>query len=189
MNDTTPLLVPERLSGLVAPDGRPAAEHFQRWFGGSQVVDAQGAPLVVFHGTGLDIERFREGPAFFTSDPEMASGYARRAGDGGNVMPVYLALKNPKRMDFLPPHVPSYYERRRRALYSQGYDGIVTSDGVCVAFWPGQIKSALGNSGLFRGDSNLVNDLEPCQLAPTRLVSPPVQAQSPASAPRRARPR
>jgi hypothetical protein len=89
---------------------------FKRWFGDSKVVDAQGEPLVVYHGTGRDFPAFdptkvgstfnsdRSG-FFFSSDPATASDYAEFSASGGrpaqngvtgaNVMPVYVSLKNP----------------------------------------------------------------------------------------------
>lgn len=72
---------------------------FKRWFGDSKVVDADGKPLVVYHGTGVnfgnrgeavggDFTEFDpstagkssktgapDGSFFFTSDPEVASSY------------------------------------------------------------------------------------------------------------------
>ena len=33
-------------------------EKFQRWFKDSKVVDADGKPLVVYHGTGADFSEF-----------------------------------------------------------------------------------------------------------------------------------
>ena len=59
---------------------------FKQWFGESQVVDENGAPLTVFHGTARPDRigtRFRKdratsGPmAFFTDDPAIASNYAK----------------------------------------------------------------------------------------------------------------
>jgi hypothetical protein len=58
---------------------------FRAWFGTSKVVDAQGNPLPVYHGTGRADRvgtRFRKarataGPmSYFTDNPEIASGYA-----------------------------------------------------------------------------------------------------------------
>jgi len=92
---------------------------FKRWFGDSKVVDENGEPLVVYHGTNSDFTAFDDTASgansgnrgflgrgfYFSSSPQSASMYAgvtrpqgtdtwRRA-DGGNVMPVYLSLQNP----------------------------------------------------------------------------------------------
>ena len=63
--------------------------NFWRWFGRSKVVDAQGRPLVVYHGTAYDFDRFDsgrnrtelnekyQGDGFhFSPDPRVASRYA-----------------------------------------------------------------------------------------------------------------
>lgn len=72
-------------------DGAPRASTnaFKRWFGDSKVVDENGNPLVVYHGTAADIEFFdplalgantRAASAkkafFFAASPKVASGYA-----------------------------------------------------------------------------------------------------------------
>lgn len=62
---------------------------FKKWFGESKVVDAEGKPLVVYHGTTATFTKFEksamgkqtEAPSskmafFFSSDPETASGYS-----------------------------------------------------------------------------------------------------------------
>jgi hypothetical protein len=60
---------------------------FLNWFSGSKVVDRQGKPLRVYHGTRKDFENFDLAlagmvgdhfaeAAFFTDDPQIASGYA-----------------------------------------------------------------------------------------------------------------
>lgn len=60
---------------------------FKKWFGDSKVVDANGEPLVVYHGTNADIFKFelasghggKVDVAFFTSSAEVASDYANNA--------------------------------------------------------------------------------------------------------------
>ena len=60
----------------------PAVETaaFKRWFGGSKVVNEDGKPLVVYHGTRNSFDTFRngiyEGPIFFSTSPEFASKFA-----------------------------------------------------------------------------------------------------------------
>lgn len=95
-------------------------EAFKRWFGDSKVVDANGEPLVVYHGTASDITAFdigRSGEstgntgfygagAYFSEDADYASGFsfwARRSDDQApNVVPVYLSLKNPAYINITP---------------------------------------------------------------------------------------
>jgi hypothetical protein len=77
---------------------------FKKWFGKSKVVDADGKPLVVYHGSSEDISVFKSGldrggdrlfaqaGLYFTADSELADVYA---GDDGAVYSVYLSIKNP----------------------------------------------------------------------------------------------
>jgi hypothetical protein len=76
---------------------------FKKWFGDSKVVDADGKPLVVYHGTNKDIATFKtERPAWFSATTGLANQFAaggRRAmGDkpkrGSAVYPVYLSAQN-----------------------------------------------------------------------------------------------
>lgn len=76
---------------------------FQRWFADSKVVDAEGKPLVVYHGSPNDFSVFsyefnnRNGQAegrgfYFTDNRSYAEGYQS---DGGKLFEVYLSLQNP----------------------------------------------------------------------------------------------
>ena len=80
---------------------------FKRWFGDSRVVDADGRPLVVYHGGAKGITAFDKGKIgtnfgydkdgfFFTTErgdyPGTADNYA---GEDGDVYHVYLSLQNP----------------------------------------------------------------------------------------------
>ncbi|MFW9595149.1 MAG: LPD38 domain-containing protein [Macromonas sp.] len=88
-------------------------EAFWRWFGNSKVVDADGKPLAVYHGTNADVAEFRQpqrwlgngellptGVHFFAKEPAVATAFAenrtRLAKDGSpNVIPVFLKAANP----------------------------------------------------------------------------------------------
>lgn len=57
---------------------------FKRWFGNSKVVDANGNPLVVYHGTAQSIEEFRAkqaGAIFVTADPKFAEDFSEMSKD------------------------------------------------------------------------------------------------------------
>jgi len=102
---------PERVDQTDTPE-------FKAWFKGSKVVDAEGKPLVVYHGTTADFDTFdpkRAGQndhgwygngVYLSADPGTASAYTNydniksggKLGDtpiSSNVMPVYVALQNP----------------------------------------------------------------------------------------------
>ncbi len=85
---------------------------FKKWFGDSKVVDENGDPLVVYHGTRQKFSEFSHfvrrrsgamGTFSFSASPALASSYAQRR-DGGsspNVVPAYLSLQNPLVIDAL----------------------------------------------------------------------------------------
>ena len=76
---------------------------FKEWFGDSKVVDADGNPMVVYHGTDADIEVFDPALSraaikglgvFLSSSPPVANTYATGS-SGRNVIPAYASLKTP----------------------------------------------------------------------------------------------
>lgn len=83
-------------------------EAFKKWFGSSRVVDENGKPLVVYHGSPENFKEFdhskigrigtSEGKGFyFTPERSRAYGYVDR-GDGGKngkVYEVYLSIQKP----------------------------------------------------------------------------------------------
>jgi hypothetical protein len=148
---------------------------FQQWFGDSKVVDDAGVPLVVYHGTTSSfnvfsfarVRRNQELGVFTSADPVVAINYAESG--GGNVMPLYLSIKNPYAMGndermMMQVFGEEYAEGGVNAFVSglmeSGYDGIYVPgerDGQTteeqsdqwIAFSPNQIKSAVGNIGTF----------------------------------------
>jgi len=172
--------------------------NFRAWFGASKVVDEQGAPLVVYHGTSRDFDAFDTAAQrsiqadssaaglYFTRHPEDASGYAtgRTGREGANVVPVYVSLKNP----FIWPAddiSPSLITAAKRAeLEAKGYDGIIYRGGdEIVAFRPEQVKSAIGNSGLFDPASGSLTDApdqtEGVQTGAADVSAVPLPAKAP----------
>lgn len=71
---------------------------FKKWFGNSKVVDENGDPLVVYHGTPANFNEFYTWSHFGTA--EQANYRVMRAGldPGINIIPVYLSIKNPLRL-------------------------------------------------------------------------------------------
>jgi len=151
---------------LKAPNGEPTklnpgqwaqvrTKAFKEWFGdwendpknASKVVDENGEPLVMYHGTDADFDTFKDEDGigmYFSPNPEHADAYAdvkgRQNGParGDNVKPVFLNIQNPA---------------RRHANLTE-YDGIITRDaqgnmGFVAVFEPSQIKSATANRGTF----------------------------------------
>jgi hypothetical protein len=80
---------------------------FRNWFGNSKVVDKNGQPEVMYHGTAKEISKFYPNQ-FFTFSPKAATSYAlkeqyeqdtRFDGEsegiqGANIVPVYIKAEN-----------------------------------------------------------------------------------------------
>lgn len=95
----------ENIGDLAAYETKDIPEqNFKRWFEGSQVVDENGQPLKLYHGTDADLDVFSfgklgkntgVGTAFnFTDSPETAKSY------GNKVLKTYLNMQNPITVDF-----------------------------------------------------------------------------------------
>ena len=152
-------------------------DNFKKWFEGSTVVNEDGSPKVMYHGTSKD-QDFKSFKAskrgmFFTEDRTSASDYAvendskkvkmgpgwtfEHVNTSSRVMPVYLSIKKPYKLS--EAELKAYAEDPRPYAKVQaeiadrakaaGYDGVDYGGGVMVAFEPTQIKSAIGNNGDF----------------------------------------
>ena len=147
-------------------------DNLKKWFGNSKVVNPDGTPMRVYHGTSSDFGEFSHehigkendygymGAGFyFMSDPEWGSGYAEVAGEksgGSSVLPVYLKMENPYiiyKYEQLPLKAKTGIFNKTEAialtniLKKRGYDGVILDNMEFVVFEPQQIKSATGNNG------------------------------------------
>lgn len=84
----------------------PVADNaaFQKWFGESKVVNADGTPMVVYHGTDAydQINVFKRGKKgwlgpgiYLAQDKNDAQHYADKSGYGGRVYELYARAENP----------------------------------------------------------------------------------------------
>ena len=153
---------------------------FRDWFGdwencpdeASKVRDANGEPLVVYHGSRenfYEFKRWTDGLInsghFFSPDRKNALGY------GSNIYDVYLNLRNPLEVDAQGANFSSIEYGGEKVAASdlgnlaemEGYDGVVISDVAdsadmgsendrtvdYISFAANQIKSASRNTGSF----------------------------------------
>jgi hypothetical protein len=170
---------------LLAPNGKPSnlterqyaqvrTKAFKKWFGdwennpenASKVVDENGEPLVVYHGSKnvnfntfkYDYLRKPDNGFFFTSDKEYAKQY-------GDVRGFFLSIKNPN-LTNIPLNIDSV-ETLLTVNYKIGTDGIKGYDDTntnenlynskgqeYVALRSNQIKSATDNTGTFNAESD-----------------------------------
>jgi hypothetical protein len=84
------------------------SESFKKWFGDSKVVNQDGSPKVMYHGTTKSFDSFKSkydlenetkgAGIYFTSDSDIANKYTknnRGTMKDANIMPVYLKMENP----------------------------------------------------------------------------------------------
>lgn len=145
------------------------SKYFKKWFGDSKVVDENGQPLVVYHGTESN-EAFSvfetnspDGtPAiYFSSNKKVANSYS------GNlpIYEVYLKMENPLEVDAQGKEYNDFTaEMRSNIDYANrnGYDGVIVKNirddwsqkkggkvaTTYIVFSPEQIKS-VDNQGTF----------------------------------------
>lgn len=127
---------------------------FKEWFGNSKVVDSEGKPLIVYHGTIKAFNEFNTSDfgallgkgSYFTVSQTEAQQYS---GQGTRIVPAYLSIEKPYYVKSAMDTVPG-----RDEMLSMGYDGVIqkNDDGSvkwAVAHKPNQIKSATDNTGAF----------------------------------------
>ena len=132
----------------------------------SKIVDENGEPLVVYHGSDAEFEVFdrtkgRSGMdiqgMFFSPWDYESEGY------GKNVRAFFLNIKNPatgsKSHEVFSKYKSENYAgiKARDELEHSGYDGVASGnmedeDLEFIAFEPNQIKSATDNNGVFSPD-------------------------------------
>lgn len=132
-------------------------KQFKKWFGNSKVVDEDGNPLVVYHGTEADFTVFDRSKGRSTMDIQgmfFSPWEIEAEGYGSKVGAYYLSIQNPA------PEGVAYKAlnmfkgqnnagvKAREYLEARGYDGVQGYD-EWIAFRPEQIKSATDNIGTF----------------------------------------
>lgn len=140
------------------------ADHLEKVKDCSKVVDENGEPLVVYHGSDAKFDVFdktkgRSGMdiqgMFFSPWKEDAQGY------GGNVRAFFLNIKNPanegRGYKALNRYQGQNYAgiKAREDLTAEGYDGVNNSDEEFIAFEPNQIKSVDNNGAFSFDDMNI----------------------------------
>jgi len=172
---------------LLAPNGKPShltaeqyklvrTPEFKAWFGdwennpenASKVVDENGEPMPVYHGTTYEFTTFEES-SYFTDDYMNADGYAH----GEIVLEAFLILKNPliinakgRKWDDLKSKYGSSTREIVGALDQEKYDGVIFNNindnwfddegdtqNVYNVNKPNQIKLADGTNTTFDGNN------------------------------------
>lgn len=161
-----------RLEGKpVEPTVETKTPEFKKWFGNSKVVDKNGQPLVVYHGSTADFSTFKYSNVveprgdfigkgfYFHKEPYTASKYAKVAAAtiGGDqvLYPAYLKIENPVVINSVEDMYKfretfggdeKYFSMTPEAIKDEvqkrGYDGLIDNVyGQYAVFKPNQIKS------------------------------------------------
>ena len=167
------------------------SKYFKKWFGNSKVVDEQGKPLVVYHGSKIKFDIFASGKRgargvnedtegfYFSPFKEGAENYAGTKYNVGYVYPVYLSIQNPYIAQSYN-EIGTLNKEKINNLKAQGYDGAIfipSNEDIkkgrydkynteYVAFNPEQIKS-VNNQGTF--DSSNPNIYYQSKYAPKTI--------------------
>jgi hypothetical protein len=155
-------LVKDKNGNLLAPNGKKSnlnehqwrtvrTEAFRNWFGDSKVVDENGEPLVVYHGTSKLFNVFKlptkkqriKSPLgrlgfYFTESPKLAGDFTKYSWSSdtskhkvkANIIPVYISMSNPYNMgidEFISMSNDDVknIDKRQQEIKGYGYDGIV----------------------------------------------------------------
>ena len=129
------------------------------------LLDADGKPLVVYHGTDADFTVFKsnDGNYWFSASEDYAEAMTEERG-GNRVMQTYLNMRKPYYAKLKPSQFsdPNFEAPIIREAKSKGYDGVIIEndtdndlekDTFYVVFNPTQIKSATDNIGTFDGSN------------------------------------
>lgn len=147
-------------------NGQPLAQteagirNFWDWFGASKVVDDQGRPLVVYHGSNEVIDVFDKEKIGNNYTPMYGGGfyfadsYRGVVEYGSVIQPHYLRINNLSRSSLALKSDASIggFEDVSEYAKSIDIDGLFHGDKFnkqYIAFEPNQIKSADSNSGAF----------------------------------------
>ena len=180
---------------LLAPNGKPSnlnatqyklvrSEAFLNWFGNwekdpansSKVVDSNGEPMVVYHGTkkeftifdldkvGSNVDYGMWGSGFYFSPLKSFSNAY-----GGILMKCFLNIRNPfvrnpnlsgSKSEFKPVYGKKESIELRNKILNSNYDGVLQFESgqknpltQIIAFQPNQIKLADGKNTTFDSSS------------------------------------
>lgn len=139
---------------------------FKKWFGdwendaanASQVLDENGEPKVVYHGTASEFNEFKQGHGilgdgiYLTDSFDTADVYANIRGENGFVLPLFVNIRNAFKTTGNVSR-----DKVVEATKSGKYQGVVhqfENHEYIVALEPNQVKMAEGNTGTFNSESS-----------------------------------
>ncbi|MBJ8476495.1 PLxRFG domain-containing protein [Acinetobacter bereziniae] len=138
---------------------------FKKWFGdwendaqnSSQILDENGEPKVVYHGTNAEFNEFKKGHGllgegiYLTDSFDTADMYTNNRGKNGFVLPLFVNIRSA-----LNTKGNVSRDQVVQATKSGKYQGIVhqfEDQEFIVALESNQVKMAEGNTGTFNSES------------------------------------
>jgi 2'-5' RNA ligase/GNAT superfamily N-acetyltransferase/predicted GIY-YIG superfamily endonuclease len=117
-----------------------ASSSFDSWFIGSKVVDAQGKPIICYHGTSQPFSRINmgkgsQGVFWVTSDRSKIERGGAGASSNKHILGMYVNIKKPAGWD--------EYERLSLGELKRDYDGVILPEGDhfdAIVFKPNQVR-------------------------------------------------
>lgn len=110
---------------------------------GNKVVDNNGKPITIYHGTTADFDNFKEGAVHFTPLLDFAKEYATKT-EGAKIISANVLIKNPATYETLKSLPKELTQKEQIAeLKNLGYDGIINEKSLkkeIIPFSVSQIK-------------------------------------------------
>ncbi|MEC7753794.1 MAG: LPD38 domain-containing protein [Bacteroidota bacterium] len=145
---------------------------FKKWFGNSKVVDENGEPLVVYHGSESSFNVFNQGgnswkgkadqiPGMYFTDNRDGASFFALSDNAKYLRPFFLSIQNPLEVKNKNQIRELYNVQNLSEAFEEirkNYDGLIIQEGLyayggphkeIIAFEPTQIKLAKGNNGQF----------------------------------------
>jgi hypothetical protein len=111
----------------VGSDIKTDSAAFKNWFGNSKVVNEDGSPKVMYHGTTKDFSEFKKGLIFvspntlvankFAADDMLYSPESTYVTPGANVMPVYVKANKP--FDYADPQQADALFEKIKSIFAK----------------------------------------------------------------------
>jgi len=175
----------------------PNTSAFRRWFKDSKIVDADGKPMVVYHGSAEDFTIFKHGEAskvdggwygqgfYFTPRTSEASEYARMRDSREErffgsqssqvVMPVFLSMQNPYMIHRgMEPGFNSMKRQFRKDFGAEVFEAVAGTEGNPNITFTNNVNAWLaerGYDGVISINSNKVTIDELVVFEPTQIKS------------------
>ena len=167
---------------------------FKKWFGdwendpknASKVVDENGEPLVVYHGSASNFDEFKIKDRsvgrrktsikghYFTTSKWVARQYA---GSDGYIKDYFIKILNtPKKSDDVVSdytNIDDFLFDYGKKITELGYDGAIDNNGDYVVLEPNQIKLADGSNTTFDPDAPSIREDRMVE-SPSRMTAPQI---------------